>query len=61
MLAVTLLVAFVSLLLPYTPLRKILGFTPLPSVYLLLIAGIVIFYFFSAEAAKRWFYHHFNL
>jgi Mg2+-importing ATPase len=61
MLIVTLTVALVSILLPYTPLNQILGFTPLPPIYLLIIAGIVSVYFFTAEVAKRWFYRHFDL
>lgn len=56
MLGMTLAVILVTLALPYTPLATLLGFTPLPAQYLLLIFGIVATYFFSAEFAKRWFY-----
>jgi Mg2+-importing ATPase len=56
MLAMTLLVIAVTLTLPYTPLATLLGFTPLPVQFLLLILGIVAAYFLSAEFAKRWFY-----
>jgi hypothetical protein len=34
----------------------LLGFTPLPLLYLLVIFGIVALYFGSAELTKRWFY-----
>ncbi len=58
MLVVTGLVALVTLVLPYTPLAAILGFTPLPWHYLIILAGIVAIYFISAEFIKRWFYRH---
>jgi Mg2+-importing ATPase len=56
MLGMTLLVIALTLVLPYTPLAGLLGFTPLGLSYLLLIFGIVALYFVSAELAKRWFY-----
>jgi Mg2+-importing ATPase len=56
MLGMTLLVIVIALTLPYTPLAGVLGFTPLPFTYLLLIFGIVALYFVSAEFTKRWFY-----
>ena len=60
MLGMTLLVAAITLALPYTPLANVLGFTPLPLTTLLVIFGIVALYFLSAEFAKRWFYKHFG-
>jgi P-type Mg2+ transporter len=57
MLAVTAAVMLVTLWLPYSPLAGLLGFTPLPPTYLLVIFGIVVLYFMSAELTKRWFYH----
>jgi P-type Mg2+ transporter len=59
MVGMTALVAAITLVLPYTPLAKILGFTPLPAVYLLVIFSIIGMYFLSAEFTKRWFYHKF--
>lgn len=56
MMIMTAVVAAVTLILPYTPLANILGFTPLPPLYLGIIALIVITYFFFAEFTKRWFY-----
>ena len=56
MLAVTAAVMLVTLGLPYSPLAGLLGFVPLPFPYLLVIFGIVLLYFLSAEFAKRWFY-----
>jgi Mg2+-importing ATPase len=60
MLGITVLVALIALALPYTPLAGVLGFSPLPPVYLLTILGIVGLYFISAELAKRWFYRKFG-
>jgi Mg2+-importing ATPase len=58
MLIVTGIVMLGTLLLPYSPLAPLLGFTPLPLRYLLVIFTIVIAYALSAEAAKRWFYRN---
>lgn len=60
MLGMTLVVAAVTLLLPYTPLAGPLGFTPLPFSYVLVLFAIVALYFLSAELAKRWFYRRFD-
>jgi Mg2+-importing ATPase len=60
MLIVTAVVMLITLLLPYSPLAGLLGLTPLPILYLLIIFGIVGSYFFSAEMAKRWFYRKFG-
>ncbi|MFZ3069912.1 MAG: magnesium-translocating P-type ATPase [Anaerolineaceae bacterium] len=60
MLMMTALVVALTLALPYTPLAPLLGFTPLPFNYLLVIFAIVILYFFSAELTKRWFYKHYG-
>ena len=56
MLAVTGLVMLITLWLPYSPLAGLLGFVPLPILYLPVIFGIVALYFVSAELTKRWFY-----
>lgn len=60
MLGMTLLVAVIALMLPYTPLAGPLGFTPLPLSYALAIFAIVALYFLSAELTKRWFYRRFE-
>ncbi len=60
MLGMTLLVMAVTLALPYSPLANLLGFTPLPFTYLLVIFGIVTLYFFSAEFTKRWFFRKYG-
>jgi Mg2+-importing ATPase len=56
MLAVTGVVMVIVLWLPYSPLARLLGFTPLSIPYLTVILGIVALYFISAELTKRWFY-----
>lgn len=60
MVSMTLIVIFVTLLLPITPLAGLLGFTPLPIGYYLIIGVIAISYFLCAELTKRWFFRHFN-
>jgi Mg2+-importing ATPase len=60
MLGMTLLVMVITLALPYTPLAGLMGFTPLPFTFLLVIFGIVAMYFLSAELTKRWFYLKFG-
>jgi Mg2+-importing ATPase len=44
--------------LPYTPLAGVFGFTPVPPLFLLALALILIFYIFVAEVAKVFFYRH---
>jgi len=58
LLAATLAVVTATLVLPYTPLAKLLGFEPLPVTILLLLFGIVVVYILVAETAKRIFYQH---
>jgi len=60
MLIVTAIVIAVTLYLPYSPLSRILGFIPLSIPLLLIILGIVIMYFFSAEITKHWFYKRYR-
>jgi Mg2+-importing ATPase len=56
LLAATLLVVVVTLLLPYTPLAEILGFTRLPLMFPVLLGLIIILYVLAAEVTKRIFY-----
>lgn len=56
LLVATLLVVAVTLALPYTPLRELLGFMPLPPSFLLALGGIVLLYILAAEVAKKAFY-----
>lgn len=52
----TICVTFAALIIPYTPLAGLLGFTPIPVWILLVIAIIIAAYIFTAEIAKKWFY-----
>ena len=58
MLQMTGLVGLVTLLLPYSPLAGLLGFVPLPPVFLGWMLVIVGVYFGAAEWGKRWFFAH---
>jgi len=49
-------VALAAMLIPYTPLAGLLGFTPISPIILLAIAGIACLYILITEIAKRIFY-----
>jgi P-type Mg2+ transporter len=49
-----LLAVFVGIILPYTPLANPLGFTPLPPLYFLFLAGMTITYLLLVEVVKHW-------
>jgi Mg2+-importing ATPase len=49
-----LLVVAFGMLLPFTPLAGPLGFTPLPALYFLFLAGMIIIYLLLVEVVKRW-------
>jgi Mg2+-importing ATPase len=52
----TLLTVIVTVVLPFTPLGEIFGFSRLPMSFLVVIAIIVMFYIISAEMVKTVFY-----
>ena len=54
----TLMVALVTLALPFTPLGRLFGFVPLPWPFLMMLALILLAYGVSAELVKRWFYRN---
>ena len=56
LLIATLLVVGATLLFPFTPLGRAMGFSPLPLSILLLLGGIVMLYMIGAEMAKAAFY-----
>jgi Mg2+-importing ATPase len=56
LLGATLLIVVLTLIVPFTPLDSILGFTRLPASFILVILAIVIVYILAAEIAKRVFY-----
>jgi Mg2+-importing ATPase len=49
----TLLIVAVGFVLPYTPLAGSLGFTPLPLLYFLFLAGMIASYLLLIELVKR--------
>ncbi|WP_131110980.1 magnesium-translocating P-type ATPase [Sulfuricystis thermophila] len=53
----SLAVVVIALLLPFTPLAGLLGFTPLPPLFFLLLVGLLIAYLGLVEASKRRFFH----
>jgi Mg2+-importing ATPase len=56
LLITTLSIFGVTLILPYTPLASIFGFSPLPIHFILLIGLIVLCYIFTVEIVKKVFY-----
>lgn len=52
----TLLVAGITVLIPYLPFAGFLGFRPLPIPVMLALLGITVLYMFASELAKKWFY-----
>ena len=56
LLMTTLVIVGVTLILPFTPLGSLFGFTPPPISFLLAMAAIVALYILLAEAVKRIFY-----
>jgi hypothetical protein len=54
-LAITVLsIVTFGMLLPFTPLAVPLGFTPLPALYFLFLAGMIVMYLLLVEGVKRW-------
>jgi Mg2+-importing ATPase len=56
LLRATLSIVVVTLILPFTPLAEIFGFSRLPISFLLIIGMIVMFYIITAEMVKTVFY-----
>jgi Mg2+-importing ATPase len=54
-------VALVTLILPFSPLRGVLGFTPLPATLLVAITAITVLYIVATELTKRFFYRRIPL
>jgi len=49
----TLLVVVIGIVLPFSPLNRALGFTPLPALYFLFLLGMTVTYLLLVEAVKR--------
>jgi len=54
--AATMVIVVVTLILPFSPLASLFGFTMLNPVFLLVLGAIMLLYIVSAELAKRIFY-----
>ena len=61
LLIATMLVAGITMLLPYLPFAGVLGFEPLPLRFYAAMLPLVILYILSAEALKRAFYKRVNI
>jgi len=57
----SLLVVALAILLPFTPLGKILGFVAPPFLFFFILASMVIVYLLMVEMVKQWFYKRYNL
>jgi Mg2+-importing ATPase len=55
----TVVLAGLTLLVPYAPFLRVLGFVPLPALLLWILLGIVVLYVAGAELLKRSFYSRF--
>ena len=53
-------VVLIGAVLPFTPLAHVLGFQPLPGLFFLALAGMVISYLALIEAGKHWFYRTYH-
>lgn len=56
LLATTLAVVAVGILIPYSPVAHLLGFRPLPLLFLAILAAMAVTYLAFAELAKTYFY-----
>ncbi len=54
----TVLVALVTIAIPYTPLGPLFHFTPLPPSFLAMLFVVLVLYVAGAEVTKRVFYRH---
>ena len=56
----SLAVVGVGFYLPYSPLAPALGFVPLPPMYWLYLAGMMLLYILITHGVKTWFYKKFG-
>jgi P-type Mg2+ transporter len=52
-------VAFLAVVLPFTPLGSYFGFVPPPVSFYTILAGLVFFYLIAVEVIKQWFFRRF--
>ncbi len=61
LLIATLVVDALTLVLPYTPLADFLGFSPIPPLFVVMLAIILVLYMLTAEVAKHFFYRRMHV
>jgi Mg2+-importing ATPase len=54
---VTIAIAILTIILPFTALGRLFGFVALPISFLFMLGGIILVYIFGAEITKRAFFH----
>ncbi|WP_309230638.1 cation transporting ATPase C-terminal domain-containing protein [Nocardia sp. SYP-A9097] len=54
----TLSIVAIAAAIPFTPLARSLGFTPLPAGFFLAMALMIVVYLALAETAKHWFFRN---
>jgi Mg2+-importing ATPase len=57
--ATSLAVVATATALPFIPLGAKLGFVPVPGLFFLILAGMVVAYLVMVQLVKTWFYRHF--
>jgi Mg2+-importing ATPase len=57
----SLIIVAIAILLPFTPLAVYLGFEPLPLLFFLVLAAMVMLYLLIVEHVKRIFFRHYVL
>jgi Mg2+-importing ATPase len=58
--AASLVVVAVATALPFTPLGARLGFVPVPGLFFLILAGMVVAYLAMVQVVKTWFHRRFS-
>ncbi len=56
----SLLVVALAILLPFTPLGRLLGFVTPPPLFFFILASMVLVYLLMVEGVKQWFYKHYT-
>ena len=54
------MIVAIGAFLPFSPLAKVLGFTPLPWTYWLWLAGMLVVYVILTQVVKTWFIRRFG-
>jgi len=52
----TMVITLITIIIPYLPIAKLMGFTPLPLSFMMAMVTIVVLYLTAAEVAKRRFF-----